>query len=78
MHTHPRAVPCHAMPCSQARAHRIGQDKPVTVIRLLSQDSIEEHIYAVADEKRRFADSSITGGARRQPGTRRGHRAAAA
>lgn len=65
----------HAMPCPQARAHRIGQDKPVTVIRLLSQDSIEEHIYAVADEKRRFADSSITGGARSR--ACRGRRAAA-
>lgn len=31
------------------------------MIRLLSAGSVEEHIAGVAEEKRRFADSSITG-----------------
>ncbi|KAG2497935.1 hypothetical protein HYH03_004197 [Edaphochlamys debaryana] len=47
---------------AQARAHRIGQAREVRVFRLLTAGSIEEHIAAVAEEKRRFADSSITGG----------------
>jgi len=34
----------------------------VLVLRLLTSDSIEEHMYRVSDEKRRFANSSITGG----------------
>lgn len=33
----------------------------VMVIRLLSTATIEEHIAAVAEDKRRFMDSSITG-----------------
>ena len=31
------------------------------VLRLITSQSIEEHIYRVSDEKRKFADSSITG-----------------
>jgi hypothetical protein len=33
----------------------------VLVLRLAAQGSIEEHILRVAEEKRKFADSSITG-----------------
>ncbi|WIA36756.1 hypothetical protein OEZ86_008024 [Tetradesmus obliquus] len=47
---------------AQARAHRIGQKQKVLVVRLLTEGSIEEHILAVAEQKRKFADSSITGG----------------
>ncbi|WIA16563.1 hypothetical protein OEZ85_013234 [Tetradesmus obliquus] len=47
---------------AQARAHRIGQKQKVLVVRLLTEASIEEHILAVAEQKRKFADSSITGG----------------
>lgn len=32
------------------------------MVRLLTEGSIEEHILAVAEQKRKFADSSITGG----------------
>jgi SNF2 family DNA or RNA helicase len=46
---------------AQARAHRIGQKQKVLVVRLLAQGSIEEHILQVAEQKRKFADSSITG-----------------
>ncbi|GIL43611.1 hypothetical protein Vafri_1303, partial [Volvox africanus] len=47
---------------AQARAHRIGQTREVRVFRLLTAGTIEQHIAAVAEEKRKFADSSITGG----------------
>lgn len=33
----------------------------VLVLRLMTEDSVERHIVEVAEEKRRFADSSITG-----------------
>jgi hypothetical protein len=33
----------------------------VLVVRLVAQHTIEEHILQVAEEKRKFADSSITG-----------------
>jgi SNF2 family DNA or RNA helicase len=33
----------------------------VLVVRLLTEGSIEEHILQVAEQKRKFADSSITG-----------------
>jgi SNF2 family DNA or RNA helicase len=32
------------------------------VLRLLAENTIEEHILDVAEQKRKFADSSITGG----------------
>jgi hypothetical protein len=46
---------------AQARAHRIGQSREVMVLRLLAANTIEEHILDVAEQKRKFADSSITG-----------------
>ncbi len=39
------------------RAHRIGQDKPVFVYRLLVQDSVETRIQALKDSKRHLADA---------------------
>eukprot|EP00983_Pelagomonas_calceolata_P120647 1160727-Pelagomonas_calceolata.AAC.4 len=47
---------------AQARAHRIGQKREVLVLRLMTEGSVEKHIIQVAEEKKRFADSSITGG----------------
>lgn len=46
---------------AQARAHRIGQSRDVLVLRLLATNTIEQHILDVAEQKRKFADSSITG-----------------
>ncbi len=43
----------------------------MVVLRLLTAGTIEEHIYAVSDEKRKFADSSITGGETPGVGVRR-------
>ncbi len=41
------------------RAHRIGQDKPVFVYRLLSQGTVEERIHALQERKQRLADGIL-------------------
>ncbi|APR80896.1 Hypothetical protein A7982_06243 [Minicystis rosea] len=41
------------------RAHRIGQDKPVMVYRLVSKDTVEEGILALQDKKRALADAAL-------------------
>jgi SNF2 family DNA or RNA helicase len=43
------------------RAHRIGQEKPVTVYRIVAQDTIEEKIIKLHDTKRDLADSLLSG-----------------
>ncbi len=44
------------------RAHRMGQQRPVTIYRLVTQDTIEEKILALHAEKRDLADSLLDGG----------------
>lgn len=44
------------------RAHRIGQTRPVTVYRLLSQNTIEEQIAELHQDKRELADSVLANG----------------
>jgi len=39
-----------------ARAHRIGQDKPVFVYKLMTQGTVEEKILSLQDRKRGLAD----------------------
>lgn len=42
-----------------ARAHRIGQDKPVFVYKLLGRGTVEEKILALQDRKRGLADQLL-------------------
>ncbi|WKL40925.1 C-terminal helicase domain-containing protein [Sinorhizobium meliloti] len=43
------------------RAHRIGQQRPVTVYRLIVKDTIEERIVALHRHKRDLADALLEG-----------------
>lgn len=43
------------------RAHRIGQDKPVTIVRLVSQGTIEESVLRLHDDKRALVDGVLEG-----------------
>jgi superfamily II DNA or RNA helicase len=42
------------------RAHRIGQDKVVTVYRLIARDSVEEKILQLSDKKRELVANVLT------------------
>ncbi len=43
------------------RAHRIGQQRPVTIYRLVTKNTIEEKIVALHHQKRDLADSLLAG-----------------
>ncbi len=43
------------------RVHRIGQQRPVTVYRLLTEDTVEEKILKLHETKRDLADSLLDG-----------------
>lgn len=43
------------------RAHRIGQQRPVTIYRLVAQQTIEEKIVALHHQKRNLAESLLEG-----------------
>ena len=43
------------------RAHRIGQQRPVTIYRLVVRDSVEERIVALHARKRDPADAVLEG-----------------
>ena len=45
------------------RAHRLGQQRPVTIYRLVAQQTIEESILALHGRKRDLADSLLEGSA---------------
>jgi superfamily II DNA or RNA helicase len=46
---------------ASGRAHRIGQQRPVTVYRLVAKDTIEERILALHAAKRDLADGLLEG-----------------
>ena len=41
------------------RAHRIGQERPVLVQRLVAEDTVEERILALQERKRELADAAL-------------------
>ena len=43
------------------RSHRIGQQNPVTVYRLISADTIEEKILRLHSKKKSLADALLEG-----------------
>ncbi|MBM4362092.1 MAG: DEAD/DEAH box helicase, partial [Deltaproteobacteria bacterium] len=45
------------------RAHRIGQDRPVLVHRLVARDTVEERLLTLQDKKRALAAAALDGGA---------------
>ncbi len=45
------------------RAHRIGQERPVIVHRLVAEDTVEERILALQQRKRALADAALDGAA---------------
>jgi hypothetical protein len=47
---------------AMGRAHRIGQQRPVTVYRLVTRGSIEERIVALHHDKRELAEGLLAGG----------------
>jgi superfamily II DNA or RNA helicase len=42
-----------------SRAHRIGQERPVMVHRMVAKDTVEERILALQEKKRRIADVAL-------------------
>jgi len=47
---------------AMGRAHRMGQLRPVTVYRLVTQGTVEEHIVGLHGDKRALAESILGGG----------------
>jgi SNF2 family DNA or RNA helicase len=43
------------------RAHRIGQERPVMVYRMVAKDTVEERIFALQAKKRALADVALGG-----------------
>ena len=41
------------------RAHRIGQDRPVMVYRMVAKDTVEERILELQEHKRRIAEAAL-------------------
>jgi superfamily II DNA or RNA helicase len=41
------------------RAHRIGQERPVMVYRMVAKDTVEEKIFALQSRKRALADAAL-------------------
>ncbi len=44
-----------------ARAHRMGRERPVTLLRLLSRGTVEERMIALLDSKQALADRLLAG-----------------
>ena len=44
------------------RAHRIGQDRPVTIYRLIAVDTVEERILDLQEKKRALGEAALGDG----------------
>ena len=44
---------------AMGRAHRIGQLRPVTIYRLVTKGTVEEHIVGLHNDKRALAESIL-------------------
>ena len=42
------------------RAHRIGQDKPIFIYKIIARDTVEEKILQLQDRKRALVNQLIT------------------
>ena len=53
----------NALPCERehSRAHRIGQEKQVTVFKLIAQNTIEEKIIKLQQEKQKLSSQILDG-----------------
>ena len=69
LHPCPTAAPCRQ---AQARAHRIGQTRPVVVYRLVSAGTCEETIVARAAEKLKLEQLAIHDGGKAGGGSKSG------
>jgi SNF2 family DNA or RNA helicase len=45
------------------RAHRLGQERPVNVYRLVALNTVEERVLALQDKKRALFDAAMEGAA---------------
>lgn len=65
LHRHPsgKYLSVASAPGSQAedRCHRLGQKKPVTVIRLITSGTVDEDIHAIAQRKLRLDAAVLEG-----------------
>jgi SNF2 family DNA or RNA helicase len=43
------------------RAHRIGQERPVLVYRMVAKDTVEERVLGLQERKRRVAEAALGG-----------------
>jgi SNF2 family DNA or RNA helicase len=43
------------------RAHRLGQERPLTIVKLVAQGTIEEKVLGLHEHKRRLADAVLEG-----------------
>ncbi|MDB4934036.1 MAG: family helicase [Labilithrix sp.] len=43
-----------------SRAHRMGQERPVTVVRIVTEETIEEKVLALHAKKRQLFDDVVT------------------
>lgn len=50
-----------------ARAHRIGQNRPVTIIKLYATDTVDEAIFAIQQHKQHLSELVAEEGTRKQP-----------